>query len=145
MQKLLTPDGAEFTSPTCNSGPLTNSKMAKVATYTLPGDEKILSFENDHKWLMFLKEDNSEEVETILESCDPVERQRLVNGRFAVTSEEEYGLKTDADDYDDPGQLLAQHPWSIAAVRGANKVLEVLHRFVVEFFFFLGLVLLLFS
>ena len=138
MQQLLTPDAAELTSPICNSGPLTKLRMAKVATYTLPGDEKILLFENDHKWLMFLKEDNSEEVEAILESCDPIERERLVNGRFAVTSDQEEGIKSDPDDYDDPGQLLAQHPWSIAAVYGANKVLEVLHRFVVEFFSFLG-------
>ena len=104
--------------------------MAKVSLKTFSDDEDktMLSFENDHKWLMFIKEDNSEEVEGILESCDPLEIERLVNGRFAVTSEEEDGLKTDADDYDDPGQLLAQHPWSIAAVHGANKVMAVLHR-----------------
>ena len=104
--------------------------MAKVSlkAFSDDEDETMLSLENDHKWLMFHKEDNAEEVEVTLESCHPIERQRLVNGRFAVTSEEDDGLKTDADDCDDPGQMLAQHPWSIAAVHGANKVLAVLHR-----------------
>ena len=102
--------------------------MVPVAMKNFTCDEEMLSLENDLKWLMFIKEDNSEEVERKLESCDPTEKQRLVNGRFIMASEEIDEFECDADDYDDPSQMLAQHPWSIAAVHGANKVLAVLQR-----------------
>ena len=108
----------------------TEDRVMKFMAMDSSQSEKTLSYETDKRWLMLLKKNEAEEIEKILEESDSEERERLVNGTFVrnFCAEEKY--VTQEPDYEDPGQLLIEHPWCIAAVHGANEVLGVLFRYV---------------
>ena len=111
--------------------------MVTIHPENLVKDNTSLSYKEDREWLMLLKQNNAEEVEKILENSSQEEKDRLVNGKFLLPDHtaNDDEIENNFDDYDyslndtqDPRLLLAQHPWCIAAIHGANDVLDALIR-----------------